>query len=331
MTGRDRMKEVMEAIKKAKKVLVVGHIMPDGDDISSVLSLSKGLRSVGKEVMSGIDWKIPWIFEDLEEVKDIVNYQEFLDTGFDPDLMVVVDVSSPDRIGNFQNLIGKIPVAVIDHHATNDEFADYNWVDRSFGACAQMILRVNKELGVEYDENLATINLMGILTDTGFLRFPNADARVYEDATELVKLGGKPHRISAMILENKRIEQFHLFADVLEKMRTELNGKLVYSYVTQEMYKKHNCTDEDSTGFVHELRSIRGVEVAIMFMEIRPKLVHVSMRSKEWFDLSKFAKSIGGGGHPRAAGASIEGKDVFEVMEYVIPKLKEEMSRGENS
>ncbi len=172
---------------------------------------------------------------------------------------------------------------------------------------------------------------MGILTDTGFLRFPNADARVYEDATELVKLGGKPHKISSMILENKRIEQFHLFADVLEKMKTELDGKLVYSYITQDMYKKHGCTDEDSSGFVHELRSIRGVEVAVMFMEIRPKLVHVSMRSKEWFDLSQFAKSIGGGGHPRAAGASIEGKDVFEVMDYVIPKLKEEMSRGEKS
>ncbi len=321
------MDEVVKAIKGANKILVVGHIMPDGDDISSVLSLSIGLERSGKEVMSGIDWKIPWIFEELEEVRRIVDYDSFKESGFQPDLMVVVDVSSPDRIGRFQELIGKIPVAVIDHHSTNDQFANYNWVDKTFGACAQMVLRVNRELGVNYDERLATINLMGILTDTGFLRFPNADVRVYEDATELVRLGGKPHEISKMILENKRIEQFHLFAEVLEKMKLELNGKLVYSYITQEMYEKHGCTDEDSSGFVHELRSIRGVEVAVMFMEIRPKLVHVSMRSKDWFDLASFAKSIGGGGHPRAAGATIEGKNVFEVMDEVVPRLKEEMKR----
>ncbi len=321
------MDEVVKATKGANKILVVGHIMPDGDDISSVLSLSIGLERSGKEVMSGIDWKIPWIFEELEEVRRIVDYDSFKESGFQPDLMVVVDVSSPDRIGRFQELIGKVPVAVIDHHSTNDQFANYNWVDKTFGACAQMVLRVNRELGVNYDEGLATINLMGILTDTGFLRFPNADVRVYEDATELVRLGGKPHEISKMILENKRIEQFHLFAEVLEKMKLELNGKLVYSYITQEMYEKHGCTDEDSSGFVHELRSIRGVEVAVMFMEIRPKLVHVSMRSKDWFDLASFAKSIGGGGHPRAAGATIEGKNVFEVMDEVVPRLKEEMKR----
>jgi phosphoesterase RecJ-like protein len=327
------MEEVVKAIEKAKKILVVGHIMPDGDDISSVLSLSIGLKRLGKEVMSGIDWKIPWIFEDMEEVREIVDYETFKEREFEPDLMVVVDVSSPDRIGGFSELIGKVPVAVVDHHATNDHFANFNWVDKSFGACAQMVLRINKKLGVEYDERLATINLMGILTDTGFLRYPNADIRVYEDATEMVRLGGKPHEISKMILENKRVEQFHLFAEVLEKMKTELDGLLVYSYITQEMYRKHNCTDEDSSGFVHELRSIRGVEVSVMFMEVRPNLVHVSMRSKDWFDLSTFAKSIGGGGHPRAAGATIEGKSVFEVMDYVIPRLREELrkARGETA
>ena len=322
------MKElIVKELLNADRVLIVGHIMPDGDDISSVLSLSIALKKLGKEVVSGIDWKIPWIFEDLEEVEEIVDYERFKEMNFEPDLMVVVDVSSRDRIGDFKELIGKIKTAVVDHHTTHDHFTDIWWVDPSYGACAQMIYRINKELGVKYDERLATINLMGVLTDTGFLRFPNADERAYRDATELVSLGGKPYKISQMILENKRLEQFKLFAEVLENLKIELDGLLAYSYVSQEMYKKHGCTDEDSSGFVNEIRSIKGVEVAVMFLEIKPGLVHVSMRSKEWFDLAEFAKKIGGGGHPRAAGATVEGKKVEDVVKEVVPLLRQEIEK----
>jgi len=94
---------------------------------------------------------------------------------------------------------------VIDHHVTNSYFGNVNWVDPTFASTAQMIHRLNIELGVPYDERLATINYMGIATDTGFFRFSNTDSRVFRDAYELVKLGADPHFVSKMILENKRI------------------------------------------------------------------------------------------------------------------------------
>ena len=321
------MEEIVKALKEANKILVVGHIMPDGDDISSVLSMYTALRRLGKEAMPAIDWNIPWIFEELEDVNDIVDYDDFVKSGFEPDLMLIVDVSSPDRIGRFAELTKKVKTAVVDHHQTHQKFTDYSWVDPTFGACAQMVLRILEKLGAEYDEKLATLNLIGILTDTGFLRYPNADVRAFKDATKLVEKGGKPYIISRMILENKRLEQFKLFAEVLDKMKIEANGLLVYSYITQDMYRKHDCTSDDSSGFVSELRSIRGVEVAVMFMEIEPKHVHVSMRGREWFDLAEFAKSIGGGGHKRAAGASIKGKSVKEVIDMVVPKLVEKLKQ----
>ncbi len=322
------MNDVVEVIRKAEKVIVVGHIMPDGDDISSVLTMAHALRKLGKDVLPAIDWKVPWIFEELEETKEIVDYEKFKESGFDPDLMVIVDVSSPDRIGGFKELIGKVKTVILDHHKTHSPFTDHYWVDPTFGACAQMVMRVIERLGVEWDERLAHLNLMGILSDTGFLRYPNADTRVFEDATKLVKLGGKPYLISRMILENKRLEQFRLFADVLEKMKMDADGLLVYSYVSQDMYKKHGCTDEDSSGFVSELRNIRGVEVSAMFLEIRPKLIHLSMRSREWFDLAEFAKRFGGGGHARAAGATLEGMEVQEAINIVVPTLVEEIQKS---
>ncbi len=89
--------DIVSNLGEAKKVLVVGHIMPDGDDISSVLSATIGLKKLGKEVVGAIDWNIPWFFYEFEETKLIKSFDET--KGFEPDAMLVVDASSPDRIG----------------------------------------------------------------------------------------------------------------------------------------------------------------------------------------------------------------------------------------
>ena len=320
--------KIVSEIEKAEKILVLGHIMPDGDDVSSVLSLVIGLERIGKTVRGSIDYVIPWFFYELEEVKKIESYESL--TNYEPDLIVVVDASSPDRVGRFSPLLFKKRNCVIDHHVTNSYFGNVNWVDPTFASTAQMIYRLNIELGVPYDERLATINYMGIATDTGFFRFSNTDSRVFRDAYELVKLGADPHFVSKMILENKRIEQFKLFAEVLDKMKLDLDGKLVYSYITYEMYKKHNCTDEDSSGFVGELRSIKGVETAILFMEYPKGRVHVSFRSKDWFNVSEVASKLGGGGHPRAAGVTFEEADIFEVIKEIISLTVSSMVGGQD-
>ncbi|QTA38965.1 bifunctional oligoribonuclease/PAP phosphatase NrnA [Thermosipho ferrireducens] len=320
---------IVAEINNAKKVLVLGHIMPDGDDISSVLSLTMGLEKLGKEVEAAIDWKIQSYFYELPEVQKIRNFEQV--KNYDPDLIVIVDASSPDRIGQFAQLLEKYKVIVIDHHGTNTYFGNFNWVDTSFGATAQMVLRINKELGVKYNERLALINLMGIQTDTGFFRYANADERVFLDAAELIKFGASPNVISRMILENKKIEQFRLLATMVDHLKIDCDGLLAYSYLSSEDYAANNCTEEDSGGFVSEIRSIKGVEVAIFLSEYNPNEVHVSFRSKEWFDVSKVAVVLGGGGHPRAAGCTIEG-DIKDILEEVVKitrvTLKSESLRG---
>jgi len=319
---------IVSEIEKVEKILVLGHVMPDGDDVSSVLSLVIGLERIGKTVKGSIDYTIPWFFYELEEVKKIEPYESLTD--YEPDLIVVVDSSSPERVGRFLPLLSRKRTCVIDHHVTNTYFGNVNWVDPTFASAAQMIYRLNMELGVPYDEKLATINYMGIATDTGFFRFSNTDSRVFRDVYELVKLGADPHFVSKMILENRRVEQFRLFAEVLDKMELDLDGKLVYSYITYEMYKKYNCTDEDSSGFVGELRSIRGVETAILFMEYPKGKIHVSFRSKDWFNVSEVASKLGGGGHPRAAGATFENADIFEIIKEVIPLTVSLMAGGQS-
>jgi phosphoesterase RecJ-like protein len=319
MVAANEFLNIVGLINESKKILVVGHIMPDGDDISSILSLGMGLQKLDKDVSIAIDWKIPNYFSEIEEVKLIKSFEEMKD--FTPDLMVVVDTSSPDRIGRFSEKLNEVKSIVIDHHATNLYFGNFNWVDPTFGAAAQMVLRLNKALGIKYDEKLAHINLMGIETDTGFFRYSNADERVFRDAAELVSLGASPDKIAKMILENKRLEQFQLLSRMIEKLKLECEGLLAYSYLSYEDYGAFNCTEEDSGGFVSEIRSIKNVEVAVFLSEYEKNEIHVSFRSKEWFDVSKVAVALGGGGHPRAAGASLKG-NIEEIVKEVVKITK---------
>ncbi|MFN3692266.1 MAG: DHH family phosphoesterase [Fervidobacterium sp.] len=314
---------IVAKINNSNKILVVGHIMPDGDDISSVLSATLGLKSIGKEVLTGIDWRIPWYFYQFPEVSEILTFDEIkkiYQDGFDPEMILILDASSPDRVGRFQDFFNNREVCVVDHHGTNTLFGTYNWVDTRFGSTAQMVLRINTELGVQYNERMATINLMGIATDTGFFRYSNADEIVFSDATKLVSYGAKMYEVSR-IFENKRLEQFKLFSTLIEHMKIELDGQIVYSYLSKKDYENNNCTEDDSGGFVGELRSIQGIELAIFLSEYENGEVHVSFRSRDWFDCSKLAVLLGGGGHQRAAGCTLKG-NLDAIVEEVIREAK---------
>ncbi|SHE32995.1 phosphoesterase RecJ domain-containing protein [Marinitoga hydrogenitolerans DSM 16785] len=309
---------IIGEINKVKNILVVGHIMPDGDDISSVLSLTMGLEKLGKNVRGVIDWEIPGYLEEFPYVKEKIKSYDCIKE-FPAELIISVDASSPDRIGRVYDHFKFARSVVIDHHATNTYFGNINWVDK-FGATAQMVLRLNKMLEIEYDKDLSTVNLLGIATDTGFFKYSNTDATIFKDVAWLVDKGGDIGFISNMILENKPYEHLMLYKDFLDEMRFDDN--IAYSHITLDMLKKYKIPPKDSPSFVGELRSIKGVEVAITFSEAEPNVYHVSMRSKNWFDVSKVAVHFGGGGHPRAAGFSKETSDLKKLEKDVVETIK---------
>ncbi|OQY10289.1 MAG: phosphoesterase [Marinitoga sp. 4572_148] len=311
---------IIGEINKVNNILVVGHIMPDGDDLSSVLSLTMGLERLGKNVRAVIDDNIPGYLEEFPFIKDKIKSYDCI-SKFPAELIISVDASSPDRIGRVYEHFKFARSIVIDHHATNTYFGNINWVDK-FGAAAQMVLRLNKMLEIEYDKDLATANLLGIATDTGFFRYSNTDATVFEDVAWLVSKGGDIGLISNLILENKPLEHLMLYKDFLDNMKLENNNTIAYSHITLDMLKKYNILPKDSPSFVGDLRSIKGVEVAITFSEGEPNLYHVSMRSKDWFDVSKVALHFGGGGHPRAAGFSKETNDLEKLKKEVVTTIK---------
>lgn len=313
--------DLKEYINTHKRFLIIGHIDPDGDCISSVLSLTYGLRRMQKTVIPAIDSQCPAVYEAFQPISQIAFEKDISSEDFDA--IITVDSSSPDRMGKYQELMDKKKNFVIDHHVTNDFWGDYNWVDVEASSAAEMVYRFLKELGVEFDPILATINLLGIQTDTGFFKYTNTGWRVMEIAAELIKRGANAPYNASMVLENNRIQEFFLLSEMANKIEITLDGSLIYSFITLDMLEKTGCTYEDATGLIGELRSIKGVETAVLFTEMNKEEIKVSFRSKKWFDVAAVAIEYGGGGHQRASGCTI-----FKTMDQTIDDVVSNVKKG---
>ncbi|MEA3238374.1 MAG: DHH family phosphoesterase [Candidatus Bipolaricaulota bacterium] len=311
---------VIKRLREAKRVLVIGHIKPDGDDISSVVTLVLILRKLGKIAEGCIAGEIPWFYKDLADVSLIKDVDDLRDFQFDTS--VTVDASELSRIGDAVQLLkGEQPDITLDHHQTNVGFGEMDFYDSSYAATAVIVYEIGKEL-VEYDAQLAEINLLGIATDTGFFKYSNTDYKVFSYAAELVKLGASIQRISSAVLEHRTLNEVKLLSEMFDKLRIEEDGKLAWSYVSAEMLRHTGCTEDDAGGLVGEIRSMYSVEIAILFIEWPEEDVHISFRSKNYTDVSKIALEFGGGGHARAAGCSCKDVDLEEMMNKVIASAR---------
>ncbi|MGC9214681.1 DHH family phosphoesterase [Athalassotoga sp.] len=314
--------DIVERLKKGKKFLIIGHIKPDGDDISSVASLTLILRKMGKIAEGCIADHIPWFYQDLEGVSEIKGLEEL--KGYDYDTSVTVDASEISRIGDGASLLkdGK-PDITLDHHRTNVGFGKLDFYDSNYAATAVIVYEIAQKLGIEYDSKLASINLLGIATDTGFFKYSNTDAKVFRYAANLVEKGANIQKISSAVLEHQTLKELKLFSEMLNTLTVDMDGKLAWAYVSYDMLDRNNCTDDETGGFVGEIRSIYGVEVAILFIEWPKNQVNISFRSKDYIDVSELAVYFGGGGHIRASGCSIKEVDLKETIDKVIKKARE--------
>jgi phosphoesterase RecJ-like protein len=311
---------VIERLKGAKKALVIGHVKPDGDDISSVAALVSILRKLGKEAEGCIADRIPWFYHDLPGAALIKDVDELRDYRFDT--AITVDASELSRIGKAVELLGgKKPDITLDHHKTNVGFGELDFCDPGYAATAMIVYEIGKRL-VPYDPELAEMTLLGIATDTGFFKYASVDHRVFEYAAELVKLGANIQRLAAAVLEHRTPNAVRLLTQMLSTLKIEEDGKLAWAFVSADMLRRTGCTDEDTEGFAGEIRAIHGVEIAILFVEWPEGEVHVSLRSKSYADVSEIALVFGGGGHRRAAGCTCKGKDLAAVIAEVVTEAK---------
>ena len=310
------MEETAALLKGARKLVLVSHISPDGDTLGSTLALGRALQSLGKEVILNVDDDIPDVFRFLPGIDA---YRRFAaDEQVPADLLVVMDDSSADRVGNALQVVRTGTVLNIDHHKTNTRFADALYLDDKAAATAEITFDLVRALGVSLDKETATCIYEGLYADTGSFKYSNTTAHTLRTAADLLAYGVDPGYISDS-MEVKDRPQIELLGKVLETLTFRKDGRIAYVEIPLSLYDHNVNTDS----FVSYPRYIKGVEVALLFKEVEAGLTRVSFRSQT-ADVAKIALGFQGGGHQKAAGCSIHAplaeakKIVLNVVEAAL-------------
>ena len=282
-------------IRAAENILITAHVNPDGDAIGSTLAMLQILRAMGKNVAVYIDDKVPKNFSVMPFAEEIRQPRE--DEHFSADLLVILD-TSPDRIGNVKNLTDA-PILNIDHHITNSGDEGDLYVDANAAATCEIIFQLCKELNAEISKNIAVCLYTGIATDTGFFNYSNTRPSTLRAAADLVEAGVEPNLISEQV-EIRSFRDIQIMSAALQTTKLFYGGKVAGMFVDRELYKQVETTE----GLIDLIRVIDGVEVAFLITEKEKNVCRVSMRSKG-VEVSSIAKRLGGGGHVRAAGCTI--------------------------
>ncbi len=309
--------EILEEIKKAESIVLLTHETPDGDAIGSSLGMKLALRKIGKEA-DLIVTKYARTFNflpNIEEIKTTSDVEKY-------DLAISLDCATIKRIDNREYFDKAKKTISIDHHGSNEMYADINYVNPVAPACSEIVLTMLSYFNIEIDKEIGTCLMMGIITDTGGLQYPSTTADTFEYAAELLRKGVDIADICRRTLQEKTKSNFELQKIIMENLELLEDGKLAFSYVTKQNLLDVKAEEGDHEGLVNIGRSIEGVEVsAFIRQEDDENIFKISMRSNGKVNVSDVCLMFGGGGHARAAGAKVQGT-VQQVKEKIIKEVK---------
>lgn len=313
--------KILEEIKKAETIVVLTHESPDGDAVSSSLSVMHAVAQLNKEV----DIIIPEYSKDFkflpgaEKIKTESEIKKY-------DLAISVDCSDLKRlVGSKEYFETAKSTIQIDHHSVNAMFADLNYVDPVAPACCQVLIGMFEYFGIEINKELGTCILTGIITDTGGFQYSGVTPETLEFAAEILRKGVNISKICQKVLRNKTKANCELTKLIYDRMEFFEGGRIVISYITVQDNERVNAQMGDDEGLVEIERDIEGVEVAVLLKEKEGANGYKgSFRSKENVNVSDVCLLLGGGGHPRAAGCFISGT-LEQAKEKAINAIKSMM------
>lgn len=309
------MQKVIKAIRAAKSVIVLAHTDPDGDAIGSMLAMYLVLKGLGKKAAMYCRDGVPEIYEFLPEsdrVKDSLNNERY-------DLAIAVDCGDEERVDkgiNLKDLAGTI--VNIDHHPDNTRFGDINLVEK-ISSVSETLFKLFKKMRVKVTRDVASCLYAGIMTDTGNFRYDYTTADTLDTAATLARCGAKISKIAMAVYETKTMSSVRVLGAAMYRLESSQSGKVAWTVLPKQLMDSLGAKSEDLTGVVDHIRSIKGVEVAILFREEEDG-VKINFRSKFTVNVSEIAQGLGGGGHIRASGAVMQGP-LDEVKQKVLDEV----------
>lgn len=300
--------EVVELLKENDNYKILTHSYPDGDTLGCAYALAFALRKLGKHANVAVNGALPSKFGYLAE--------HYTEQEFTPSCIVSVDVAAMALLGDsVMQGVEKIDLC-IDHHPTNTVVADNIYVDASSAAAAEIIWQIITALDIEIDSDIACGIYTGISTDTGCFCYTNTTSRTHRIAAEVMPLCDwqSINYINFVIKTRAKLRMERM---IYETMEFYAGGKCAVVYTTLEMQKKLGAGDDEMEGLANIPRQVEGVQMGITMREKEGGVFKISVRTNDGIDAAAFCKQFGGGGHPAAAGCSVEG-DLATVKKALV-------------
>ena len=297
---------ITEEVRNAGSIAVSGHIRPDGDCVGSVMGLYLYLKKELPEAEVDVYLEKPAeIFDCISHIEDVKSEFNNVDTGKIYDVFIVLDCAD-DRLGEVRVLYEKARKKInIDHHISNPGCGDVRIVEPERSSTAELLYDLMDPAAL--DEEIARALYIGIIHDTGVLRYSNTAPHTLQVVSEIIKFGLDFSKIIDDTFYEKTYVQTQIMGRaILESVRF-MHDKCIVSMVSRRMMDFYQVTPQDLDGIVNQLLAVKGVECAIFMYEIRTLEYKISMRSKGRVDVAGVAMRFGGGGHVRAAGCTMNG------------------------
>ena len=310
---------ILEALRDAKSVCIVGHVRPDGDCVGSQLGLALALEDEGKTVTVWNEDVVPDKLRFLDPDRRFSKPAE----GRKFDVVIATDCASFERLGRAGEHIASRGLLInIDHHASNTRYGDINWVSPREPSSGELIYDLCAWAGWKITQPMADCLFTAVSTDTGSFQYPVTTPETLETAAHLVERGADLGKICQEVYQSFPLTRVRLLRHVYNKFRLTHDSKTAYFWLKRADYTRTGASTEESEGLIDHIRAIEGVVVAIVFEEIEPEFTRISLRSKEdRVNVNEVASLFGGGGHKAAAGARIAGRPLT-VQRRVLTAVK---------
>ena len=316
---RNLLERIRELAQSAHRILMVTHVAPDGDAIGSLLGLGLLLRAQGKELTLACEDPVPELYTWLPGSAGIVRQ-----ASGPYDLVVSLDCSDERRMGSvFHEGLAGLPLLNIDHHVTNTLFGTVNWVDPSAVATTQMILSLAGALGWPLSKPVADCLLTGLVTDTRSFRTYNVDTAAMRAALRLMEEGAELNEIARRALDQRPLASVRLWGEAIGRLNTD--GEILWTEVTRAMRQRWGLGENGDSGLANFLSGVRESKIVVVFTERDNGTIDVGMRSVPGYDVAAAAYRLGGGGHPQAAGCTLEG-DLAAVRQRVLDEVRRSLA-----
>ncbi len=321
MSDREILRSAAQAIAGASEISLACHIGPDGDALGSMLGLAEAASNAGKIVKASFG--SPFVVPDNLSFLPTDHLVAPGDLPARPEILVVLDVGSADRLGEIAANAGKAKtVVVLDHHVTNEGFGDIAYVDPTAAATGEIVFDLLEIAGWDLTPSIANSLLTAVVTDTGRFQYSNTTPRTLEIASELVAAGAVPTLIGQRVYEEAPFGYLIAAGSALGRANLDEGLSVVSTVLTQEDLKTAGVDWGDVDGLIDTIRLAREADTAVLAKDQGDGRVKVSMRSRGATDVGSLAASFGGGGHRLAAGFTVDG-DPDQVISAVVAKLGE--------